>query len=96
MKRMLGLTMLTMAISSGVSGQEVEPPEKPDILLIVIDDLGCRDLGVEGHSRHLTPAIDACSASTIAMSMNILARCRTRADDGRSWRLRMFGQVRAQ
>ena len=68
MKRMLGLTMLTMVISSAVSGQEVEPPEKPDILLIVIDDLGCRDLGVEGHSRHLTPAIDALAADSVRFS----------------------------
>ena len=43
-----------------------------------------------------TPFTAACSASTIAMSMNIRARCRTRAELGRSRRFRMFGQVRAQ
>ena len=42
------------------------------------------------------PFTATCSASTMAMSMNILARRRTRADDGRSWRFRMFGQVRDQ
>ena len=65
MKRMLGLWIVTMIGASGVSGQGVEPPEKPDILLIVIDDLGCRDLGVEGHPRHLTPVIDALATDSV-------------------------------
>ncbi len=40
----------------------------PDILLIVVDDLGCRDLGGEGHDRHLTPALDALASGSIRLT----------------------------
>ena len=36
------------------SGKE----DRPDILIILVDDLGCVDLGSEGHVRHRTPHAD--------------------------------------
>ncbi len=41
-------TMVTPAVAA----------DRPNILLVVIDDLGCHDLGGEGHPSHRTPAID--------------------------------------
>lgn len=35
-----------------------EPKAQPNILLIVVDDLGCKDLSGEGHEKHVTPNID--------------------------------------
>jgi arylsulfatase A-like enzyme len=37
--------------------------EKPNFLFILVDDLGCRDLGYEGSTFHETPNIDALAAS---------------------------------
>lgn len=47
------------------AGNQPTDERGPDILLIVVDDLGCRDLGVEGHDRHLTPALDTLAADSI-------------------------------
>lgn len=37
--------------------------EQPNFLFILVDDLGCRDLGVEGSTFHETPNIDALAES---------------------------------
>ncbi|MEC8321288.1 MAG: arylsulfatase, partial [Planctomycetota bacterium] len=37
----------------------------PNILLVLVDDLGCRDLAGEGHERHRTPALDALRAGSV-------------------------------
>ena len=39
------------------------PP--PNVLLVLVDDLGCRDLGAEGHAHHRTPALDALRAESL-------------------------------
>ena len=33
--------------------------QRPNVLVILADDLGCRDLHVEGSTFHETPALDA-------------------------------------
>ncbi|MBC02842.1 MAG: aryl-sulfate sulfohydrolase [Phycisphaerae bacterium] len=65
MIRFSEMTAVCTLVSSVVCGGGTEPSERPDILLIVIDDLGCRDLGVEGHPRHLTPAIDGLASESV-------------------------------
>lgn len=52
--------MLAALVMAGVpvAAGETDPPRRPDILLVVIDDLGCHDLGAEGHPIHLTPNLD--------------------------------------
>lgn len=45
--------------------QKAAPPPKPNIILIVVDDLGWRDLGFMGSSFYETPHIDALAASGI-------------------------------
>ena len=50
--------------ASGVSTQASETQHgPPNVVLIVADDLGWTDLGCYGNEDHLTPAIDALSAS---------------------------------
>ena len=44
---------------------KINLPDRPDMLLILIDDLGCRDLACEGHATHQTPNIDALRAQSI-------------------------------
>ena len=39
--------------------------DRPNILLVLVDDLGCRDLAGEGHERHRTPALDALRAGSV-------------------------------
>ncbi len=46
-------------LSFDVHAGGVETEDRPSILLVLVDDLGCRDLAGEGHDRHLTPAFDA-------------------------------------
>ena len=40
------------------SSQGGDPEVRPDILIVLIDDLGCVDLSSEGHVRHRTPHAD--------------------------------------
>ena len=42
-----------------------EKADRPNILLVLVDDLGCRDLAGEGHERHRTPALDALRAGSV-------------------------------
>ncbi len=37
----------------------------PNVLVVLIDDLGCRDLGSEGHAWHRTPALDGLRAESV-------------------------------
>ncbi len=40
---------------------------RPNFLFVLVDDLGCRDLGVEGSVFHETPNIDALANSGLAI-----------------------------
>ena len=61
----------SMAWALGEDDPRVSSPaggvlaDRPDILLILVDDLGCRDLSGEGHATHQTPNIDALRAGSI-------------------------------
>ncbi len=60
--------LLPVVVSAVVTAATAATPpvdgDRPDILLVMIDDLGCHDLGCEGHVRHLTPAIDGLAAGS--------------------------------
>mgnify|MGYP001966818927 CR=1 FL=1 len=66
-RRMMTVTAAMTALGTleAPAGNEATDDRGPDILLIVVDDLGCRDLGAEGHDRHLTPTLDALAADSI-------------------------------
>ena len=56
-------TKLLVAVSAIVVGTtsdaEVASPDRPNIVLILIDDMGWRDLGCTGSDLYRTPHIDA-------------------------------------
>lgn len=55
-------TILTLALGLVARAQDSVPetaPAKPNFVVILIDDLGWRDLGLAGHPLHKTPNIDA-------------------------------------
>lgn len=39
--------------------------DRPNILLILVDDLGCRDLAAEGHPYHATPNLDRLASQSV-------------------------------
>ena len=47
-----------MVLWAALLAQNSAPTAKPNIILIVADDLGARDLGFLGSSFHKTPALD--------------------------------------
>lgn len=53
------------AIATGVSLAVAESGDRPNVVLIIADDLGKNDVGVEGADLHETPNIDALAASGV-------------------------------
>lgn len=47
------------------TGSQVSGQDRPNVLIIIIDDLGCRDIGIEGSSFHETPNLDALARSGV-------------------------------
>ncbi|HMP30469.1 MAG TPA: sulfatase-like hydrolase/transferase, partial [Saprospiraceae bacterium] len=60
------IALLTLTCSVNRSGGQYKGIEKPNIVFILVDDLGYHDLGFTGSSYYETPHIDAlASQSTI-------------------------------
>ncbi len=57
--------LIMSATSSGFAPTSAEASSPPNILVVLIDDLGCRDLGAEGHVVHRTPALDALRSESV-------------------------------
>ncbi|MEI6712561.1 MAG: sulfatase [Verrucomicrobiota bacterium] len=51
--------------SPAVGAASVTPPEKPNILFIMADDLGWRDLGCYGSTFHKTPNLDRLASRAV-------------------------------
>ncbi|WPJ97129.1 sulfatase-like hydrolase/transferase [Coraliomargarita algicola] len=43
-------------------------PERPNVVMIIVDDLGWRDLGCYGSELYQTPAVDALAAEGLSFS----------------------------
>jgi arylsulfatase A len=64
--RTSGLSLLASGISLLISLAGCGPAERPpNVLLVIVDDLGWRDLGVYGSTFYETPAIDALAAEGV-------------------------------
>ncbi len=55
--------LLAASTLTGMTAQAAAPAARPNVILIVADDLGCRDLGCYGAADLKTPNIDALAAS---------------------------------
>ena len=60
-----GASAAVILISASAMAAAPVPSDRPNILLVVIDDLGCHDLGGEGHPAHLTPAMDRLAGESL-------------------------------
>ena len=58
-RTLLGLLAFAVVASSGPTASAVDAPKKPNILVIVADDLGYADLGCQGCKDIPTPNIDS-------------------------------------
>lgn len=59
MRRWLPIVLLASIASISVAD------DRPNILLVVVDDLGCRDLAGEGHPYHATPNLDRLASESL-------------------------------
>ena len=56
--------VLLMAVQSGCSSKSSEPA-RPNVILVLVDDLGWMDLGCQGSTFYETPRIDALSSEGV-------------------------------
>jgi len=63
MKILRSLPLFLVVITLSCSQEEAPPPQKPNVIYILADDLGYGDLGVYGQKRIHTPNIDALANS---------------------------------
>ena len=56
---------LCFAPVTAATTEKMEPPSRPNLVLILIDDLGYGDLGCYGSTKHRTPHLDALAAGGV-------------------------------
>lgn len=61
----IGLLLAIVAFGVAIAEAAAEGPARPNIVLIVADDLGANDLGHVGRRDHRTPAIDRLAAQGV-------------------------------
>lgn len=57
-----------LGLMLGGCGSDAEPDRKPNIVIVLVDDLGWNDLGFMGHPFHETPNIDRLSRQGMVFS----------------------------
>jgi arylsulfatase A-like enzyme len=65
---MVAAVFVFLSISSAVAGERVKPKKRPNVVVIVADDLGYGDLGFQGGKDIPTPHLDALAASGVRFS----------------------------
>ncbi|AGA80538.1 sulfatase [Echinicola vietnamensis] len=68
MSKIIASTLIALALSANVFSQSMElagPSEKPNVILINVDDLGWKDLGFMGAEFYETPNLDRLASSGV-------------------------------
>lgn len=70
MKRSWSIAALSLCLASGTAGHAADRPkaERPNIIILLADDLGYGDLGVQGDRQVATPNIDALAAKGVRLT----------------------------
>ncbi len=63
-----GLLLGHLGLRAADYAAATNPPPRPNILLILADDLGARDLGFQGSDFHLTPHLDQLSRQGMVLT----------------------------
>ena len=61
--KILALLAVSILLILGVEAADANKPHPPNVLFILVDDMGWRDLGCYGHEIHETPNIDSLAAA---------------------------------
>ncbi len=69
----MALAVAMLACLSGPSEAQTAPPQKTNLVLIVVDDLGWADLGCYGADLHRTPHIDALARRGVRFTQSYAA-----------------------
>ena len=77
---LLSLTALLLAPLAVLHAADAAKPTKPNILVILADDLGYGDIGVHGSKDVPTPNIDALAASGVRCTSGYVAAPPSEAD----------------
>lgn len=59
------ISLLAFSLSSCNTYKTVKPPKKPNVLVVIIDDLGYHDLSVTGSKIYQTPNIDKLASESV-------------------------------
>lgn len=57
-RRIIHLLLTFLSVFAPDRTHAIQPPSRPNILVLLADDLGWRDLGCTGHEQHRTPNLD--------------------------------------
>lgn len=74
MRTLIALSLLTVLIAPGWA-QAAEQPDRPNIVFILADDLGWRDLGCYGSTFYETPNLDRLASEGIRFTRAYAACC---------------------
>src|SRR5215218_3449509 len=72
MNRLL-LALATLSLPSGLALRAADPPPRPNVIVILADDLGWTDLACYGSDLHETPHLDRLARDGVRFTQNYSA-----------------------